>query len=54
VYIYTAFLGSGILNSFDIILSIILGFSVMYVPTLIQVWRGKRNHLFDSAPEKAD
>ena len=54
VYIYTAFLGSGILNSFDIILSIILGFSVMYVPTLIQVWRGKRDHLFDSAPEKAD
>jgi len=54
VYIYTTFLGSGILNSLDIILSIILGFSVMYVPTLIQVWRGKRNHLFDSAPEKAD
>ena len=45
VYIYTYFLGSGILSNVDIISSIIIGFAVMYVPTLIQVWRGKRNHL---------
>ncbi|MGZ7109618.1 MAG: HXXEE domain-containing protein [Methanobacterium sp.] len=36
VYIYYNFWGSGILNTFDIILSIIIGFAVMYVPTLIQ------------------
>jgi hypothetical protein len=45
VYIYTTFLGSKILSNVDIILSIIIGFAVMFVPTLIQVWRGKRNHL---------
>ena len=45
VYIYTNFLGSGILSNVDIILSIIIGFAVMYVPTLIQIWRGKRTHL---------
>jgi hypothetical protein len=45
VYIYALFLGSGILNNFDIVLSIIIGFAVMYVPTLIQVVRGKRSHL---------
>jgi hypothetical protein len=45
VYIYSHFLRSGILNSFDIIVSILIGFAVMYVPTLLQVWRGKKSHL---------
>ena len=45
VYIYATFMQSGILSQLDIILSIVIGFAVMYVPTLIQVWRGKRNHL---------
>jgi glucan phosphoethanolaminetransferase (alkaline phosphatase superfamily) len=45
VYIYTNFLGSGILSNADILLSIIIGFAVMYVPTLIQVGRGKKAHL---------
>jgi hypothetical protein len=43
LYIYYNFLGSGLLNTLDIILSIIIGFAVMYVPTLIQQKRkGKR------------
>lgn len=54
VYIYATFLDSGILSSLDIILSVIVGFAIMYVPTMIQVWRGRRNHLFDNAPKKAD
>jgi hypothetical protein len=54
VYIYATFLNSGILSYLDIILSIIIGFAIMYVPTLIQVRRGRRNHLFDNAPKKAD
>ncbi|MDD1708264.1 MAG: HXXEE domain-containing protein [Methanoregulaceae archaeon] len=45
VYIYTNFLGSGILSNTDILLSIIIGFAVMFVPTLIQVGRGKKAHL---------
>ena len=45
VYIYSGFLGSGMLSTVDIIVSIIIGSGVMFVPTLIQVWRGKRNHL---------
>ena len=45
VYIYTIFLGSGILSNADILFSIIIGFAIMYVPTLIQVGRGKKNHL---------
>ena len=45
VYIYTNFLGSGILSNADILLSVIIGFAVMYVPTLIQVGRGKKAHL---------
>jgi hypothetical protein len=45
VYIYTTFLGSGILSNADILLSIIIGFAVMFVPTLIQVGRGKKAHL---------
>ena len=44
VYIYATFMQSGILSQLDIVLSIIIGFAVMYVPTFIQVWRGKRNH----------
>jgi hypothetical protein len=36
LYIYYNFIGSGLLNTLDIILSIIIGFAVMYVPTLIQ------------------
>lgn len=45
VYIYTNFLGSGILSNADILLSIIIGFAVMFVPTFIQVGRGKKAHL---------
>jgi len=45
LYIYTHFLRSGILNTVDIIASVIIGFAVMYVPTLLQVLRGKKNHL---------
>lgn len=45
VYIYTNFVGSGLLSTTDILLSIIIGFAGMYVPTLIQVGRGKKNHL---------
>ncbi|MBN1167008.1 MAG: HXXEE domain-containing protein [Methanospirillaceae archaeon] len=48
VYIYATFIQSGILSQSEIVLSIIIGFAVMYVPTLIQVWRGKKNHLFDA------
>ena len=48
VYIYATFIQSGILSQLDIVLSIVIGFAVMYVPTLIQVWRGKRNHLFNA------
>ena len=50
VYIYTMFFGSGLLNQSGILLSIIIGFAVMYVPTLIQVWRGKMKAIHDSAP----
>jgi len=42
VYVYAAFLGSGTLSQSDIIVSIVLGFGVMYIPTFIQIWRGKR------------
>ncbi len=52
VYIYSNFLELGLINQLDFILSIVIGFAVMYVPTLIQVWRGKRNHLFDNALSK--
>ncbi len=45
VYIYTTVLGSGILSTVDIIVSIIIGFAAMFIPTLIQVGRGKRHHL---------
>jgi len=41
VYIYATFVGSGLLSTVDIIVSVIVGFAVMYVPTLIQVRRGK-------------
>ena len=50
VYIYSKFLESGILTNLYLILSIIIGFAIMYVPTLIQVWRGKKNNLFDNNP----
>jgi hypothetical protein len=36
LYIYYNFWVSGTLSTLDIILSVIIGFSVMYVPTLIQ------------------
>lgn len=43
LYIYYNFLISGMLNNLDLVLSIIIGFAVMYVPTLIQEKRkGKR------------
>lgn len=48
VDIYANFIQSGIMNQGDIVLSIVIGFAVMYVPTCIQVWRGKKNHLFDA------
>ena len=41
VYIYAAFVGSGTLSTLDIIASVVIGFSVMYVPTLIQFRRMK-------------
>ena len=42
VYIYTVFLRSGLLSTADILVSIIIGFAIMYVPTFIQVKRGKK------------
>ncbi len=48
VYIYATVIHAGILSLSEIVLSVIIGFAVMYVPTLIQVWRGKKNHLFDA------
>ena len=43
LYIYYNFLVSGMLNNLDLVLSIIIGFAVMYVPTMIQEKRkGKR------------
>jgi hypothetical protein len=41
LYIYSNFWGSGILNNLDLVLSIAIGFIIIYVPTLIQIWRGK-------------
>ncbi|WP_321504163.1 HXXEE domain-containing protein [uncultured Methanoregula sp.] len=49
VYIYSNVLASGLLSSPDLAVSIVLGFSIMYVPTLIQVWRGKGKNRFRSA-----
>jgi hypothetical protein len=51
VYIYANFLESGILSQSGIILSIIIGFAVMYVPTIVQVWRGKRTRTNNSTPK---
>jgi hypothetical protein len=39
LYIYYSLWASGIVNTLDIILSILIGFAVMYVPTLIQIKR---------------
>jgi hypothetical protein len=36
VYIYSNFWVSGLLSNLDIVLSIVIGFAIMYVPTLIQ------------------
>lgn len=36
VYIYSNFWISGLLSNLDIALSIVIGFAIMYVPTLIQ------------------
>ncbi len=36
LYIYSNFWISGLLSTFDVILSLIIGFAIMYVPTLIQ------------------
>jgi len=41
VYIYATFLGSGVLSPIGVIASIVIGFAVMYVPTLIQERRLK-------------
>jgi hypothetical protein len=49
VYIYANFWGSGLVSTFDSIVSVIIGFAIMYVPTFIQVWRGKKNHFFENA-----
>ncbi len=54
LYIYATFLESGIVSTFDVIVSVIIGFGIMYVPTFIQVWRGKKNHLFENSPQKTD
>ncbi len=39
LYIYSNFWTSGLLSTLNIVLSIIIGFAVMYVPTLIQMRR---------------
>jgi hypothetical protein len=52
VYIYAIFLESGTLSQSDIILSIVIGFGVMYIPTFIQVWRGKRLYIHAIAQKK--
>jgi len=39
LYIYSNFWASGLLSTLNIVLSIIIGFAVMYVPTLIQMRR---------------
>ena len=44
VYIYSSALASGMLTGPVFIASVVLGFSIMYVPTLIQIWRGKWRH----------
>ena len=36
LYIYSNFWVSGLLSTLDVILSVIIGFAIMYVPTLIQ------------------
>lgn len=36
IYIYSNFWVSGLLSNLDIALSIVIGFAIMYVPTLIQ------------------
>lgn len=36
LYIYSNFWTSGILSTLDVILSLIIGFGIMYLPTLIQ------------------
>jgi hypothetical protein len=54
VYIYAIFLGSGTLNQLDIIVSIVIGFAVMYIPTFIQIWRGKRFDIHEIAKKTAD
>ncbi|MBP1928912.1 hypothetical protein J2741_001459 [Methanolinea mesophila] len=55
VYIYATFLESGMVSTFDIVASVIIGFAIMYVPTFVQVWRGKKNHLFeDHASQKSE
>lgn len=48
-YIYSRVLESGMLSGPDLIAATVLGFSIMYVPTLIQVWRGKRKNGSGSA-----
>jgi|GEM_PF-796539 len=49
VYIYSSALASGMLSGPDLIVSVVLGFSIMYVPTLIQMWRGKWRNRSGSA-----
>ena len=41
VFIFYNFLASGILSTADIILAIIIGFAIMYIPTGIQMHRTK-------------
>ena len=36
LYIFSSFWSSGLLNTLDVILSFIIGFAIMYVPTIIQ------------------
>ncbi len=36
LYIYSNFWASGLLSTLDVIMSFIIGFAIMYVPTLIQ------------------
>jgi hypothetical protein len=54
VYIYAVFLGSGMLSQLDIVASIVIGFAVMYIPTFIQIWRGKRFDIHKIAQKTAE
>jgi len=52
LYIYSSFLAANLLSSLDLALSVILGaFAFMYIPVVIQMWRGKWRHLSGRVPK---